>query len=371
MNEIIEKIQRLYCNGERDLALKLLYASPLEVKLHFIKSGSFLYNIKENNSSFEIKKALINEGFEVEDFVEDSDWRVRFEVLKIHGSQFHHLFNFEDEHYQNQIQMLKNGYDIRDVFLSDPHTDIILYVLENYGCEFAEEHGYIEDFDSLENRIKLTLINNGKKISINQLFGSRELILQIIPKLNNANIEKIFNKSLDNEILKKCIEHADYIQGFYHHDKLNIFLNNSQNRVWSIDRGLYIKNILEKHKNCKDSICALIKNNYLNYIYDEEKDKTVMDLIFPIFDSNIADALLSVNQKILINDNLNYNDIIIKNIYSKITSIPLIDYLKQKTNCLKILSELNLRKDYLLKVKNNIDNTVIKFDLKNKLIKNI
>ena len=110
----------------------------------------------------------------------------------------------------------------------------------------------------------------GLIVGIKKLMENKESILEIIPKLSSANIEKIFNDSLDNEVLKKCIEHADSIRNFYHHDKLNIFLNNPENRVWSIDRGLYIKNILEKYKNCKDTICALIKNNYLHYIYNNK-----------------------------------------------------------------------------------------------------
>lgn len=371
MNKIIERIQHYYSTGHRSNALNLLYSSSLEVKLHFIRSGAFLYEIQSNSPSFKIKKALIEEGFALEEFVEDEDWRVRFQVLKIHGSQYHDSFDFEEENYNNQIQMLKDGFDITDTFIANLHPELLLYIVKNYGYDFAYEHDYIDDIEDLPHKVKIALINSGKKISTKKLMENKESILEIIPKLSSANIEKIFNDSLDNEVLKKCIEHADSIRTFYHHDKLNIFLNNPENRVWSIDRGLYIKNILEKHKSCKDTICALIKNNYLYYVYNEEQNKTVLELIYPIFDGKIANALISVNQKLLLNKNFMYNDTIIKDIYSNITSISLLDHLKQHTVCLKILSELSLRKDYLLKVQNNIDNTVIKFELKNDFIKNI
>ena len=371
MNEIIDKIQYHYYNGNTNKALDLLYASPLEVKLYFIKAGSFLYNIYDNCPSFQIKKALIEEGFLVKEFVKDEDWRVRFQVLKIHGSQYHDSFHFEEENYNNQIQMLKDGFNITDTFIQNFHPELLFYIIENYGYDFAYENDYIVDLEDLPHKVKIALINSGRKISTKKLMENKESILEIIPKLSSANIEKIFNDSLDNEVLKKCIEHADSIRNFYHHDKLNIFLNNPENRVWSIDRGLYIKNILEKYKNCKDTICALIKNNYLHYIYNNKTNYSVMDLIYPIFDGKIANALISVNQKILLNKNFVYNDTIIKDIYSNITNIPLLDHLKQNTVCLKLLSELSLRKDYLLKVQNNIDNTVVKFELKNDFIKNI
>ena len=370
MNEIISKIQNYCSSGHIHLALELLYSSSLEVKLYFIKSGSFLSDIKLNCPSFCVKKALIEEGFSIEDFIEDKDWRVRFEILKIYGSQFHDLFDFEIEHFENQIQMLKNGFDITDAYINNPHPDLLIYVIENYGYDFAEEICFIEDIDSLPNKVKVFLIDKGKKTSIDKLIESKESILKIIPKLDEEDISKIFNTSLDNDILKKCIEYSYMIRNLHNHSKLNIFLKNVDNRIWAINKKLYIKNILNKYKNCKKTLIALIKNNYTFYHYDG--NKTVHELLYHFFDSEIANALLFyVNQKVLIDTNLKYNNIIINDLIPAITNIQLIDYLKEKTDCLKLLSSLNLRKDYLLKVKNNINNTSLNLNHKNKIIKNI
>lgn len=370
MNEIINKIQDNYSNGHENSALKILFSSSLEVKLHLIKSGSFLSYLASNNPSFSVKKALIEEGFSIKEFIEDKDWRIRFEILKIYGSQFHDSFDFETEHFENQIQMLKNGFDITEACIYNSHPDLFLYIIENYGYDFAKENDFIEDIDYLPNKVKVFLINNGKKVSINKLIESKESILEIIPKLNEEDILKIFKTSLDDDILKNCIEYSHNIKNLHNHSKIDIFLKNVDNRIWAINKKLYIKNILDKYKDCKKTLIALIKNNYTFYHYD--KNKAVIDLLYRFFDSNIANELLFyVNQTILINTNFKYNNIIIKDLIPNITNIQFIDYLKQKTDCLKLLSSLNLRKDYLHKIKYNIDNIDLNLNHKSKFIRNI
>ena len=372
MNKEIEYIQNMIIQGNDKFVPKKIPFLSLESKLYFVKNGNFI-DILENDSSLEVKLALINQGHNLYHFCDDKDWRVRLEVLKVHGRKYNDHFYFEDEHPEVQKQFLENGVDIND-YLDPENETIVQYAIEKYGHDWAYENDLLNNIENFSVNMQKILFDMGEIKKVSEILNNKELTLYAIPHITKGKIEKIFEETNDPDIIKSCIENSLVIQNFSHHDKISIFLTSLKNRLWAIEKNLFLEVMLKKenYDTCKETFKCLIRNNYLNYEYDLEKNKKVSDLIPKFFNSDIAIMIAERNQEYLMENKIFYNDRIISAIINNVTCLELVAFLMKKTRDVNIISTLNQRKKKLLDIDNQ--NGIISIhnnSQKNELIKQL